>query len=66
MTSVRGKIASGVAVRGVGGVADKGRVVGVPNFDSWGKYTMPLANINSDWMCNASSGLCIILVYLYY
>ena len=23
---------------------------------------MPLTNINSDWMFNASSGLCIILV----
>ena len=39
-------------------------VVGVLKFHSWGKCTMPLANINSDWMSNASSGLCIILVIL--
>ena len=48
------------------GVAGEGRVVGIPKFHSWGKCTMPLANINSDWMSNASSGLCIILVILYY
>ena len=44
-------------MRGDGGVASEGRIVGVPNFHSRGKYTMPLANINSDWMSNASSGL---------
>ena len=27
---------------------------------------MPLMNINSDWMSNAFSDLCIILCYLYY
>ena len=27
---------------------------------------MPLTKINSDWMSNASSGLCIILYYVYY
>ena len=63
---VSGKIASGVAVRGDGGVTGEGRIVGVPKFHSWGKCTMPLTNINSDWMSNASSGLCIILVILYY
>ena len=46
-------------MRGDGGVAGEGRVVGVP---SWGKCTMSLTNINSDWMSNTSSGLCIILV----
>ena len=51
-------------MRGDGGVAGEGRVVGVPKCHSWGKCTMPLTNINSDWMSNASSGLCII--YLYY
>ena len=51
-------------MRGDGGVAGKGRVVGVPKFHSWGKCTMTLTNINSDWMSNASSGLCIILVIL--
>ena len=49
-------------MRGDSGVAGEGRVVGVPKFHSWDKCTMPLTNINSDWMFNASSGLCIILV----
>ena len=40
-----------------------GRVVGVPKFHSWGKCTMLLTNINSDWMSNTSSGLRIILYY---
>ena len=53
-------------MRGDSGVAGEGRVVGVPKFHSWGKCTMPLTNITSDWMSNASSGLCIILVVLYY
>ena len=52
-------------MRGDSGVAGEGRVVGVPKFHSWGKCTMPLTNINSD-LFNASSGLCIILVILYY
>ena len=51
-------------MRGDSGVAGEGRVVGVPKFHSWGKCTMPLTNINSDWMSNASSGLCIILCYI--
>ena len=46
---------------GEGGVAGEGRVVGVPKFHSWGKCTMPLMTINSDWMSNASSGLSINL-----
>ena len=33
-------------MRGDSGVADEGRVAGIPNFHSWGKYTMPLTNIN--------------------
>ena len=48
---------------GDSGVAGEGRVVGVPKFHSWGKCTMPLTNINSDWMSNGSSGLRIILYY---
>ena len=52
-------------MRGDGGVAGEGRVVGVPKFHSWGKCTMSLTNINSDWMSNASSGLRIILYYLF-
>ena len=51
-------------MRGDSGVAGEGRVVGVPKFHSWGKCTMPLTNINSDWKSNASSGLCSILVIL--
>ena len=51
-------------MRGEGGVAGEGRVVGVPTFHFWGKCTMPLTNVNSDWMSNASSGLCIILHYI--
>ena len=54
---VSGEIASEDAVSGDGGIAGEGRVVGVPEFHSWGKCTMPLMNINSDWMSNASSGL---------
>ena len=49
-------------MRGEGGVAGEGRVVGVPKFHSWGKCTMPLMNINSDWMSNASSGR--VLTYI--
>ena len=49
-------------MRSDSGVAGEGRVVGVPKFHFCGKYTIPLTNINSDWMSNASSGLCIILV----
>ena len=59
VTSRKRKIASGVAVRGDSGVAGEGRVVGVPKFHSCGKCTMTLTNTNSDWMSNASSGLCI-------
>ena len=40
-------------MRGEGGVAGEGKLVGVPKFHSWGKCTMPLTNINSDWMFNA-------------
>ena len=50
-------------MRSDSGVASEGRVFGIPKFYSWGKCTMPLTNINSDWMSNASSGLCIILLY---
>ena len=53
-------------MRGEGGVAGERRAVGVPKFHSWGKCTMPLTNINSDWMANTSSGLCINVIYLYY
>ena len=54
---VSGEITLGVAMRGDSGVAGEERVVGVPKFRSWGTSTMPITNINSDWMSNASSGL---------
>ena len=37
-------------MRGDSGVAGEGRVVGVPKFHSWGRCTMPLTNINSDYI----------------
>ena len=52
-------------MRGDSSVAGEGRVVGAPKFHSWGKCTMPLMNINSDWMSNTSSGLCTILIFIY-
>ena len=52
-------------MRGDSGIAGEGRVVGIPKFHSWGKFTMPLMNINSDRMSKASSDLCIILVILF-
>ena len=65
MTSASGEIASGVAVRGDSGVAGEGRVASIPKFHSRGKHTMsmPLTTINSGWMSNASSNLCVILLY---
>ena len=53
-------------MRGDSGVAGEGKVLGIPKFHSWGKCTMPLMNIKSDWISNTSSGLCIMLVILYY
>ena len=41
-------------MRGEGGVAGEGSVDGVPKFYFWDKCTIPLTNINSDWMSNAS------------
>ena len=64
VTSRKRKNRFGSRCEGDGGVAGEGRVAGVPKFHSWDKYTMLLTNINSDWMSNTSSGLCIILVYI--
>ena len=50
-------------MRGDGGQAGEGRVVALPKFHSWGKCTMTLTNIDSNLMSNASSALCIILLY---
>ena len=44
-------------MRGDGGVASEGRVVGVPKFHSRSKCTVILTNINSDLMSKACSGL---------
>ena len=52
-------------MKGDSGVAGEGRVVGVPKFHSRGKCTMPLTNINSDWMSNASSGLHVYYIKLF-
>ena len=52
-------------MRGVSGIAGEGRVVGAPKFHSWGKCTLPLTNINSDWISKASSGVCINLLFIY-
>ena len=52
-------------MRGDGGVAGEGNV-GESMFHFWGKCTMPIININSDRISYTSSGLCVILVYLYY
>ena len=52
-------------MRGEGGVAGEGRVVGIPKFHSWGKCTIPLTNIHSDWITNASSGLYVILIFFF-
>ena len=48
-------------MRGDSSVAGERRVVGLPKFHSWGKCNMPLTNINSDWMSNASSSLRLYL-----
>ena len=52
-------------MRGDSGVAGEGRAVGLAKFHSWGKCTMPLTNISSDWMSNASSGLGIVYLFIY-
>ena len=49
-------------MRGDSGVAGEERVVGIPKFHSRGKCTMTLTN---NLMSNASSGLCIIYLFIY-
>ena len=49
-TKIELKIKLGYALTILSGAAGEGRAVGVPKFHSWGKCTMPLTNINSDWM----------------
>ena len=52
-------------MRGDSGVAGEGRVVGLPKFHSRGKCTMPLTNINSNWMSNAPLA-CVLFIYIIY
>ena len=47
-------------MRGDGGVAGEERVVGIPKFHSWGKCTIPLTNINSDWICPTLPLACVL------
>ena len=47
-------------MRGNSNVAGEGRVTGIPKFHSWGKYAMPLTNINSDWIPLA----CVLFIYI--
>ena len=61
MTSRKQTNRFGSRCEGDGSVAGEGRAVGVTKFHSWGKCTMPLMNINSDRMSNASSGLCSVI-----
>ena len=44
-------------MRGDGGIAGEGRVVGVPKFHSWGKCTMPLTQIG----CPTLPVACVLL-----
>ena len=49
-----------VAVRGSGGVAGEGRVVGAPNFNFWGKFTMPLILISTQIRCPMLPLACVL------
>ena len=51
-------------MRGDVGVAGEGRVVGVPRFHSWGKCTMALTNINSDWICPMLPLACVLYWFI--
>ena len=57
VTSCKRKNWFGISCDGWGWCSWWSRVVHVPKFHSWVKSTMPLANINSDWMSNTSSDL---------
>ena len=50
-------------MRGDSSVAGEGRVACLPKFHSWGKYTMPLKIISSDWMSNASLA-CVLFIFI--
>ena len=53
------KTPCGPAVKGEGGIAGEGKLVGVPKLPPWDTCAMPLMNLPSDWMSNVFSGLCI-------
>ena len=66
VTSRKQEIASGPAAKGEGGVAGKENLVGTPKFHSWSNCTMPLTNVQSDWMSNTFSGLCILTYSMFF
>ena len=55
------KFASGVAVRGEGGVAGEGKLVGVPKFHSWGNCTIPLRQISTQIGCPMLPLACVFI-----
>ena len=57
--------ASGVAMRGDGGVASEGRVVGVPKFHSRGKCTVTL-QISTQIGCPTLPLACVLYCYIIY
>ena len=50
-------------MRGEGGVAGEGRVVGLPKFHSWGKCTMP--RISTQIGCQTLSLACVLTYIIY-
>ena len=64
VTSHKRKIALGVNVRGEGGVAGEGRVVGVPKFHFWGMCTMLLMNLNSTQIGYPTLPLACLFIYI--
>ena len=60
MTSHKRENPAGAAVRGEGGVPGERDLVG---FHFWGKCTVPLSNIQSDWTSKLL--LACVLTYLF-
>ena len=59
------KFLSGVlleSLRGGGGVAGNGRLAGQQTFYFWGRCTMELVIMHSDWMPVAACGLAISFI----
>ena len=52
-------------MRGKGGVAGEGRVVGVPKFHFWGMCTLLLMNLNSTQIgCPTLPLACLLFIYI--